>query len=96
MTRSELIDAFARRADINRQKAQVVVETFFTALAKCLAEGQRVELRHFGNFSVRTYGSYVGRNPKSGDKVFVGNKRLPHFKPSLELRQRLNPARKEG
>ena len=95
MTRSELIDAFAKDADINRQRAQLIVETFFEALTKALANGQRVELRHFGNFSVRDYGSYVGRNPKSGDKVFVSNKRLPHFKTSLELRQRLNPGKKE-
>jgi len=96
MTRSELIDAFAKEADINRQRAQLIVEAFFEALARNLSEGQRVELRHFGNFSVRGYGSYVGRNPKSGDKVFVSQKRLPHFKTSLELRQRLNPGKKEA
>ena len=89
MTKSELIDKFARDADISRQRAAVVVEAFFEALSESLAEGNRVELRTFGNFSVRSYGSYAGRNPKTGANVFVPEKRLPYFKPSTQLRQRI-------
>lgn len=91
MTRSELIDRFARNAVISRQRAAVVVEAFFEALSGALEDGERVELRSFGNFSVRSYDSYVGRNPRTGEKVFVSEKRLPYFKPSLELRRKLNP-----
>lgn len=91
MTRSELIDRFAKNADISRQRAAVIVDGFFEALIEAMASGDRIELRSFGNFSVRGYESYMGRNPKSGDKVFVPEKRLPYFKPSLELRRRLNP-----
>jgi integration host factor subunit beta len=90
MTRSELIEAFAKNAEMSTGRARVLVEAFFKALTRALAAGKRVELRRFGNFSVRKYGSYVGRNPKSGDKVYVTDKRLPHFKLSRELRQKMN------
>ena len=91
MTKSELIDKFAKDADISRQRAAAVVDAFFESLAESLGDGKRVELRTFGNFSVRSYKSYVGRNPRTGEKVFVSEKRLPYFKPSLELRRKLNP-----
>ena len=91
MTKSELIDKFARNADISRQRATVIVDAFFDSIAESLAEGKRIELRNFGNFSVRDYKSYVGRNPKSGESVLVDAKRLPYFKPSLNIRRKLNP-----
>jgi len=84
-----MIDKFAKNADISRQRAAVIVDAFFEALAESLAEGNRVELRTFGNFSVRSYGAYVGRNPKTGDSVYVPEKRLPYFKPSSHLRERI-------
>lgn len=91
MTRSELIENFARNADISRPRAAVIVDAFFEAVGEAMTNGERIELRSFGNFSVRCYESYMGRNPKSGEKVFVPEKRLPYFKPSLELRRKLNP-----
>ena len=85
MTKSELIDKFAREADISRQRAAAVVDSFFSSLSEALGEGERVELRTFGNFSVRHYKAYVGRNPKTGESVYVPEKRLPYFKPSTLL-----------
>lgn len=90
MTKSELIDKFAKDADISRQRAAAVVDAFFESLAESLGDGKRVELRTFGNFSVRSYKSYVGRNPASGDDVFVPEKRLPYFKASNLLRERID------
>jgi len=90
MTKSELIDKFAKDADISRQRAAAVVEAFFESLSESLADGKRVELRTFGNFSVRSYKSYVGRNPASGDDVYVPSKRLPYFKASNLLRERID------
>ncbi len=89
MTRSELIDTYATEAGISRQRAAVIVDAFFSALTEALAQGNRVELRSFGNFSVREYRSYEGRNPKTGETVFVPEKRLPYFKPSAQLRLKL-------
>lgn len=89
MTKSELIDKFSREADISRQRAALLVDAFFESLTDSLGDGGRVELRTFGNFSVREYEPYVGRNPKSGESVYVPAKRLPYFKPSSQLRDKL-------
>lgn len=91
MTKSELIDAFARNADISRQRAALVVDAVFGSITDSLSQGDRIELRNFGNFSVRKYEGYWGRNPKTGDAVYVEDKHLPYFKASLALRRRLNP-----
>jgi integration host factor subunit beta len=90
MTKSELIDRFARQAEIPRQRAAVMVDAVFSAIADALAAGNRIELRNFGNFSVRKYKGYLGRNPKSGESVMVDEKILPYFKASLALREDLN------
>ncbi len=95
MTKSELVERFAKQAGISRQRATLVVDAFFSNLSLLLSKGARVELRRFGNFSVRQYGSYVGRNPKSGDPVPVDPKRLPYFKVSGHLRTLLNLADEE-
>lgn len=95
MTRSELIEEFAKNAEISRNRAATFVAAFFDALSESLRLGKRVELRTFGNFSVRRYEGYIGRNPKSGAKVFVPKKRLPYFKPSIVMCRRLN-GKKEG
>ncbi len=91
MTKSELIDKFAKNADISRQRAAHIVDAFFDSLIAGLASGNRIEIRNFGNFSVRDYRGYIGRNPKSGDSVYVQEKVLPYFKASLALRRMLNP-----
>mgnify|MGYP002388447452 CR=1 FL=1 len=54
------------------------------------ADGQRIEIRGFGSFVVKDYESYWGRNPKTGEKIFVAPKKLPAFKVGKELRERLN------
>jgi integration host factor subunit beta len=62
----------------------------FEGFTKTLNEGGRIEIRGFGSFSVREYGAYTGRNPKTGDKTQVGPKKLPFFKVGKELRARVN------
>jgi integration host factor subunit beta len=62
----------------------------FDEFAKTLQEGGRIDLRGFGNFSVRKYDGYTGRNPKTGKSVEVGPKKLPYFKTGKDLRVKLN------
>ena len=64
------------------------------AMADALAEGQRIEIRGFGSFALSVRPPRVGRNPRSGEKVMVEEKRVPHFKPGKELRQRVDSAAK--
>ena len=59
-------------------------------MTKALANGDRVEIRGLCSFHVREYGSYTGRNPKTGEEVRVKSKKLPFFKASKELKERVD------
>jgi integration host factor subunit beta len=91
MTKSELI---ARLAEANphlfQRDVERIVSTIFDEITAALANRDRVELRGFGAFSVKTRGSRVGRNPRTGDSVEVGEKSVPYFKTGKKLRERLN------
>jgi integration host factor subunit beta len=91
MTKSELI---ARLAEANphlfQRDVERIVSTIFEEITNALATGDRVELRGFGAFSVKTRGSRVGRNPRTGESVDVGEKCVPYFKTGKKLRERLN------
>src|ERR1700750_1155498 len=67
-----------------------IVTTVLDSITKALATGHRVELRGFGAFSVKTRPSRMGRNPRTGEPVSVGQKRAPFFRTGKELRERLN------
>jgi integration host factor subunit beta len=91
MTKSELIQHLA---DINphlyQRDVERIVTTIFHEITLALANGDRVELRGFGAFSVKERGSRIGRNPRSGEVVNVAAKRLPYFKTGKQLREKLN------
>ncbi len=90
MTKSQLIEALAARAGISRDRSAVVVNTVFTSMVASMLKEQRIEIRNFGNFVIKHYDGYKGRNPRTGDQVEVPAKRLPFFKAGLEIRRRLN------
>jgi integration host factor subunit beta len=92
MVKSELIESLAERADITLAKAEEVVDLFFNSVTETLAQGDRVEIRGFGAFTVRDYKSYKGRNPKTGEQITVPPKRLPFWKTGQELKQRVDSA----
>ena len=95
MTKSELIQRLAEKyADqhLYQRDFQRVVNRIFTEIGDALAQGDRVELRGFGAFSVRSRAARVGRNPRTGDAVRVDKKHLPFFKTGKELRERINRA----
>ena len=90
MNKSELVKALADQANISLDEAILVVNTFVDSLKDSLLEGGRVEIRGFGSFKVKEYGSYAGRNPRTGEKVAVEPKRLPFFRAGKELKEYLN------
>lgn len=90
MNRSELIKSLAEEANISPEYATDVVEIFFESMKDYLINGDRVEIRGFGSFKIKEYGSYSGRNPKSGESVTVSSKRLPFFRPGKELKEFIN------
>ena len=90
MNKSELVKALADQANISLDEATLVVNTFVDSMKDALLEGGRVEIRGFGSFKVKEYGSYAGRNPRTGEKVAVEPKRLPFFRAGKELKEYLN------
>ena len=93
MTRSELIEALAARfPQLTTQDAEVAVKELIEAISQALETGQRVEIRGFGSFSLNYRAPRTGRNPKTGEKVEVPGKNVPHFKPGKELRDRVDAA----
>ncbi len=91
MTKSELIQRLAERnPHLYQRDVERIVSTIFDEIAAALSRGDRVELRGFGAFSVKRRGARMGRNPRTGASVQVGEKHIPFFKTGKELRERLN------
>ncbi|MEO0328076.1 MAG: integration host factor subunit beta [Pseudomonadota bacterium] len=91
MIKSELIQAIAdKNPHLYHRDVENVVNAILDEITQALAEGNRVELRGFGAFSVKNRPPRVARNPKTGDKVTVGEKWVPFFKTGKEIRERLN------
>lgn len=91
MTKSELVNQLAARfPQLVLKDADFAVKTILDAMTDALAVGHRIEIRGFGSFGINRRPPRVGRNPKSGEKVLVPEKSVPHFKPGKELRERVD------
>ena len=91
MTKSELIAQLSvRHSQLVATDTELAVKAILDAISRSLAEGQRVEIRGFGSFSLNYRPPRTGRNPKSGEKVDVPEKYVPHFKAGKELRERVD------
>jgi integration host factor subunit beta len=93
MTKSELIARLAQRfPQLLAKDADLSVKVILDAMSETLAKGDRIEIRGFGSFSLNYRPPRIGRNPKSGVKVQVPAKYVPHFKAGKELRERVDQA----
>ena len=92
MNKSELIERLAQRTELGHLQAEDIVKLVIDQMRQALVVGKRIEIRGFGSFVVKDYDSYWGRNPKTGEKIWVESKKLPAFKVGKELRERLNAA----
>lgn len=91
MTKSELIEILAQKQkQLAFKDVELAVKTMLEHMAQNLANGDRIEIRGFGSFSLHYRPPRVGRNPKTGDSVTLGAKYVPHFKPGKEMRERVN------
>ena len=91
MTKSELIEILSRRqGHLKADDVDMAVKTLLEMMSNALTEGDRIEIRGFGSFSLHFRPPRLGRNPKTGDSVALPGKYVPHFKPGKELRDRVN------
>lgn len=89
MTKTELIEIISEKHKMPKSKAEVIVNTIFESMAQTLEDDGRIEIRGFGSFVNRDYGTRKGRNPKTGEPIQVPAKKLPFFKTGKELKSSL-------
>ena len=87
MTKSDLIETLSQKANLPKKQAEMIVDLVFGSMIQALKDGDRIEIRGFGSFKVKSYKPYQGRNPKTGEKVSVEAKKLPFFKVGKELKE---------
>jgi integration host factor subunit beta len=93
MTKSDLIEALSEKQSLlNYRDVELAVKLILEQMSDSLSQGDRIEIRGFGSFTLHHRPPRVGRNPKSGESVKLDEKYVPHFKPGKELRDRVNDA----
>jgi len=91
MTKSEMIETLSQKQmQLAYKDVELAVKTMLEQMTTTLANGDRIEIRGFGSFSLHYRPPRVGRNPKTGDSVELIAKYVPHFKPGKEMRERVN------
>jgi len=91
MTKLELIALLAaKQPQLEYKDVELAVKELLEQMSSALSRGERIEVRGFGSFSLHHRPPRIGRNPKTGDSVKVPDKRVPHFKPGKELRERVD------
>ena len=97
MTKSELIAQLSVRfPQLVLKDAEIAVRTILDAMSQTLCDGDRIEIRGFGSFSLNYRPPRQGRNPKTGETVPVPAKYVPHFKAGKELRDRVDKSARLG
>jgi len=91
MNKSDLVQSVsARMPNLAAKDLEVIVNIIFDAMTNSLSKGDRIEIRGFGSFEVRHRKPRLGRNPKTGENVQVGTRRVPFFKVGKELKEKVN------
>ena len=94
MTKADIINEIAEKTGVDKADVTASVEAFFSVVKSSMSNGNNIYIRGFGSFALNVRPPRIGRNPKSGDKVMVQEKRVPHFKPGKELRERVDATAK--
>jgi integration host factor subunit beta len=91
MTKSELIERITdKHPELSNKDIELAVKTILDTMSQALSQGDRIEIRGFGSFSLHFRNPRVGRNPKTGESVHLKGKYVPHYKPGKELREQVN------
>ncbi len=91
MTKSELIEAVSTQVrSFSKKDVEIIVDSLFQSMSESLSRGEKVEIRGFGSFKIKERDGRQGRNPKSGENIYIEPKRVPFFKAGKEIRERIN------
>ena len=90
MNLPDLATMLADKENLTQREAEAAFKLIFHLFSNALMKGDRIEIRGFGSFVMRSYKTYSGRNPKTGIQLEVQPKRLPYFKVGKELKEKIN------
>ena len=90
MTKADLINIMEKKANLTHKQAESIFNICFGCIVQALYDDKRIEIRGFGTFVNRNYGSYQGRNPRTGESVKITPKKVPFFKVGKELKKSIN------
>lgn len=90
MNKSGLIEVLSKEINLAKKKAEELVDVVFNTMSQSLINDERVEIRGLGSFVVKQYDGYLGRNPKTGEKIQIPPKKLPLFKVGKDLKERVD------
>lgn len=90
MTKADIVDKVAGGTGLTKLETEAIIEGFFTTVIEALKEGRGIEIRGFGSYKVKKKNARNARNPKTGEKVFVGEHFVPTFKFSREFKEIVN------
>lgn len=96
MTKADIIDQIARGTGLTKIETEAVVNGFIASLKQAMLAGERVEIRGFGVFQVQKRAARTARNPRTNEVVPVAPRQVPTFKPSRDLTQQVDAARKQA
>jgi nucleoid DNA-binding protein len=96
VTKADLVDAVAAQSDVTKRQAGQIVEVILSEITTALKKGERVALTPFGSFVVRSRKARDGRNPKTGEKIAIGARKVPAFVAGKSLKDAISGARKPG
>jgi integration host factor subunit beta len=91
MTKAELVELISNETGVSKKDTGIIVNVILENIGRALIASDKVELRGFGSFKVKSRRSRQARNPRTGDSVAVPAKKVPYFKASNDLKDRLNP-----
>lgn len=95
MKKSEIEKQLSREFALSGAESRKILDTIIDSITEMLSDGRRLEVRNFGSFFTKSYRSYDGRNPRTGERVHVAEKKLPHFRVSRQVTAELTK-RREG
>tara|TARA_B100001059_G_scaffold52985_1_gene47005 strand:+ start:229 stop:540 length:312 start_codon:yes stop_codon:yes gene_type:complete len=96
MTKSEVIEKIAeKQLHLPVKDVELSIKQILTLMSDSLANGERIEIRGFGSFSLHFRAPRIGRNPKTGEPVSLSGKHVPHFKPGKDLKLQVNQGRQK-
>lgn len=94
MKKSEIEKQLSREFTLSGAESRKILDTIIDSITGMLSDGRRLEVRNFGSFFTKNYKPYAGRNPRTGERVHVAEKKLPHFRASRQVTMELTKRQK--